>query len=112
MKLRITIVHVFILLILFACKINAQYDTELNMITINLEKDNLIRTNGEELKNLLNNKIQSGWNFILNGFDNEFLIPTRLMIYKDGKLIYASVCYSREKLNYEINAIVHVLDLF
>lgn len=99
-------------MILFACTVHAQNNPELNVITINLEKENLIGMDDIELKNLLNNKIENDWNIILSKFNNEFQIPIRIMIYKEERLIYVSVCYNKEKLFDEINSVLWLLNRF
>lgn len=111
MNLRITITFVFILINLFSCTVNAQYYPELNMITINLEKENMMWMNETEIKNLLNNKIENDWNIIMSKLNNEYQIPIRIMIYIDQELIYVSTFYNKEKLSDEINAIVCLLNL-
>ena len=112
MKLRIIITHIFILIILFACTVRAQFNPELNVITINLEKENLIGMKDVELKNLLNSRIENDWNIMTSTFNNEFQIPVRIMVYKDERLIYVVVCYNKEKLFDEINTVLWLLNRF
>ncbi len=112
MNLRITVIHVYILIILFACTTHAQYNSELNVITINLEKENLIGMKDVELRDLLNSKIENDWNIIQSTFNNEFQIPIRIMIYKDERLIFVSMCNSKEKLFDTINAVTRLLNSY
>jgi hypothetical protein len=112
MNLRIIVTRISILIILFACTVHAQNNTELNVITIDLEKENLIGMKDVELKNLLNNKIENDWNIIVSTFNNEFRIPIRIMIYKDQKLIFLSICYNKKTLSDELNIIAWILNRF
>lgn len=112
MNLRITVTRISLLIILFASAVHAQYNTELNVVTINIDKENLIGMKDIELRNLLNNKIENDWNIIMSTFNNEFRIPIRIMIYKDQKLIFLSICYNKEKLFDEINAVLWLLNRF
>lgn len=112
MNLRITVTRISFLIILFASAVHSQNNTEINVVTINIYKENLIGMKDIELRNLLNNKIENDWNIMQNTFNNEYRIPIRIMIYKNQKLIFLSMCYDKEKLFDEINAVLWLLNRF
>jgi hypothetical protein len=112
MNLRIIVTRISILIILFASAVHAQNNTELNVITIDLDKENLVGMKDIEFKTLLNNKIENDWNIIQSTFNNEFQIPIRIMIYKDQKLIFLSICYNKKTLSDELNIIAWILNRF
>ncbi|NJD23230.1 MAG: hypothetical protein FIA82_11270 [Melioribacter sp.] len=107
MKIEMIKKYILIIILFFAGISYSQTDQELNVIRINIE-ENRVGINEVYLRDLLNEKLENSRNIIQLDFNYEFLIPIRIMIYKDKMLIYESMLLNKENFNYEINNIIWI----